>query len=179
MKITIYSEKGGSGKSTLATVLALTLGVELFDLDAQKSSERLLKKREQPKKYNTGWIIDCPPGISLNTDMREALADADLVLIPVRASYFDFDALPQTVKFLRLHTKGKIGFVGSDIDTRANDMEAFKAVLAGYKLPLLGILTHRASYRRAGVSGQIAGEYDRIAASEASSLIVNIKEYLK
>lgn len=174
MKITVYNEKGGCGKSTVSVLLAVMLDAELIDLDAQQTSTEWLKQRQDERKINVGsWIIDCPPGISMET--AAAISDADIVLIPVRASFNDLIHLPQTIKFVRTHGAKKVAFVGSDIDSRTNDQDTLKEALQGYGYQIAGVLTHRASYRRAGLSGQLASDFDAVAAAEAATLISNLR----
>ena len=175
MKITVYNEKGGAGKTTLAVLLAVLLEAELIDLDAQKSSQSWLGQRKDPHQAKPGnWVIDCPPGLSMET--AAAISDAEIVLIPVRASFNDLIHLPQTVKFVRTHGAKKVAFVGSDIDSRTNDEATLREALGGYGYPIAGILTHRASYRRAGLTGGLASDSDPAAAAEAAALITSLQE---
>lgn len=172
MKIAVFNEKGGSGKTTLSVTLALALGIELIDLDSQKSATYWLG--DEPRKLiSNGWIADCPPGLeAVSADVIELLGKADLVLIPVKPSFTDLRSLPQTVRFLKIHAKSaKIAFVGSTVDKRSTDAETLKEALAGYGYPIAGMLSQRASYRRAGLSSAQAGDSDAIAAAEAETLI--------
>ncbi len=113
--ITIAQQKGGSGKTTLAVNLAVAftrrgMTVALLDTDPQGSLGRwFLTRRErlgQPgmdlstasawgvsyeceklRKTNDVVIVDTPPKV--DADLRPALREADLVLIPVAASHVD------------------------------------------------------------------------------------------
>ncbi len=113
--ITIAQQKGGSGKTTLAVNLAVAfrragLSVALLDTDPQGSLGRWFLMRRQAlgeagMEFSTAsaWgvsyeceklrkahdivIVDTPPKV--DADLRPALREADLVLVPVSASHVD------------------------------------------------------------------------------------------
>lgn len=113
--ITIAQQKGGSGKTTLAVNLAAEflrrdMTVALLDTDPQGSLGRWFMTRrerlgeaglefstssawgvsyecEKLKKSVDVVIVDTPPKV--DADLRPALREADLVLIPVAASHVD------------------------------------------------------------------------------------------
>lgn len=113
--ITIAQQKGGSGKTTLAVNLAVALSragktVALLDTDPQGSLGRWFMARrerlgEAGMEFSTAsaWgvsyeceklrkvvdfvIIDTPPKV--DADLRPALREADLILIPVASSHVD------------------------------------------------------------------------------------------
>lgn len=113
--ITVAQQKGGSGKTTLSVNLAVEfvrmgLSVALLDTDPQGSLGRWFMARrdrlgdpgmdlstasawgvgyecEKLRKTHDIVIIDTPPKI--DADLRPALREASLVLIPVSASQVD------------------------------------------------------------------------------------------
>lgn len=113
--ITIAQQKGGSGKTTLAANLAVAFGregmrVALLDTDPQGSLGRWFMTRrdalgaagldfstasawgvsyecEKLRKGADLVILDTPPKV--DADLRPALREADLVLVPVAASHVD------------------------------------------------------------------------------------------
>lgn len=127
--VTIASLKGGSGKTTLASCLAVHwhlggLRPLLVDADPQRSVVRLAERDlalggldilEQADKnvWSTiktqsarhGVTIVDTPGFDSDITVA-ALAVADLVLIPVKASPLDVDRMMDTVKTLMSGTQG-------------------------------------------------------------------------
>lgn len=113
--VTVAQQKGGSGKTTLAVNLAVEfrrrgMKVALLDTDPQGSLGRWFMARreargvkglefstasawgvsyecEKLRKINDLVIVDTPPKV--DADLRPALREADLVLIPVAASHVD------------------------------------------------------------------------------------------
>lgn len=113
--ITIAQQKGGSGKTTLAVNLGVALvkaghSVALLDTDPQGSLGRWFMTRRQAlgdpgmefstaSAWGVGYeceklrkaadfvIVDTPPKV--DADLRPALREADLVLIPVASSHVD------------------------------------------------------------------------------------------
>lgn len=114
--ITVAQQKGGSGKTTLAANLAIALlgrghSVAILDTDPQGSLGRWFMTRrealngesdldfgtasawgvgyecEKLRDRNDFVIIDTPPKI--DSDLRPALRESDLVLVPVATSHVD------------------------------------------------------------------------------------------
>ncbi len=117
--ITVAQQKGGAGKTTLAVNLAVEFlqrgqRVALLDTDPQGSLGRWFMARrdgvgidgldfstasawgvsyecEKLRKTNDLVIVDTPPKV--DADLRPALREADLVLIPVASSHLDLWAV--------------------------------------------------------------------------------------
>lgn len=113
--ITLAQQKGGSGKTTLAANLAVAfrkrgMAVALLDTDPQGSLGRWFMTRreriadegldfatasawgvsyecEKLRKMVEVVIVDTPPKV--DADLRPALREADLILVPVSASHVD------------------------------------------------------------------------------------------
>lgn len=112
--ITIAQQKGGSGKTTLTANLAVAFlkagqRVAILDTDPQGSLGRWFMTRreaglhdldfstasawgvgyeaEKLKKTNDIVLIDTPPKI--DSDLRPALREAALILVPVASSHLD------------------------------------------------------------------------------------------
>lgn len=113
--ITVAQQKGGAGKTTLAVNLAIAfakqnLRVAILDTDPQGSLGRWFMTRrellgdpglefatasawgvgyecEKLSKSNDIVIIDTPPKV--DSDLKPALREADLILVPVGSSLVD------------------------------------------------------------------------------------------
>jgi len=177
-RICSFASKGGAGKTTLAVLLAVGLDLPLCDLDPQRTATAWLGRRSSAHpsaSLNAGrWIADCPPGIV--GELIPALRASDLVVIPVRPAFNDLEALPQTVRFVTASTQARVAFTLSDIDRRTSDERTVRELLAEYGYPVLGMLSSRAAYRRAGITGHLPGDFDRVARDEMASLVAAVKD---
>lgn len=129
--ITVAQQKGGAGKTTLAVNLAVGFmqsgrSVALLDTDPQGSLGRWFMARrerlgeagvefstssawgvsyecEKLKKNFDVVIIDTPPKV--DSDLRPALREADLILVPVSASLVDLWATEGVLDLARREGK--------------------------------------------------------------------------
>ena len=128
--ITVAQQKGGSGKTTIAANLAVAfsragLSVALLDTDPQGSLGRWFMARrergapgmefstasawgvsyecEKLKKLVDVVIVDTPPKV--DADLRPALREADLVLVPVASSHVDLWATKGVIDLARREHK--------------------------------------------------------------------------
>ncbi len=157
--VLVANPKGGSGKTTVATTLAAYLAgkrqrVVILDRDRQRSAARWLARRPRGfpevrgalpdsdskviRDYAPQWmVVDAPAGIH-GAELADLVKMADVVLVPVSTSAFDFEA---TADFLsELATlkpmkdgKRAIAIVGSKVDGRtvaASDLDDFLSPLS-------------------------------------------------
>lgn len=131
--ITIAQQKGGAGKSTVAAHIAVALAqkgkrVTIVDIDPQGSLKHWYEIREKTfgSGYtlvqlctSSGWrvsstvaqlkeksdfiVIDSPP--HTETEAKNAIRMADLVIIPMQPSPTDVWATKATVDFVNLERK--------------------------------------------------------------------------
>lgn len=129
--IAVVQQKGGSGKTTLAVNLAVAyarrgLTVALLDTDPQGSLGRwFMARRERLGEAgmdfttSSAWgvsyeceklrrvadviLIDTPPKV--DADLRPALREADLVLVPVASSHVDLWATEGVLDLARREGK--------------------------------------------------------------------------
>lgn len=185
MKIlAIASQKGGAGKSTLAralAVMALRDGIPtaIIDTDPQKTCVKWGSRREsaapsvlpsdgaalsklldQLRQQGAGMvIIDTPPHLRAIVSMVAATAQA--VLIPVRPSADDLEAVGDTVAILRA-TQTKAGIVINQAKMeRAGVVQQARTALAVFGLPTCpATMVDRVVHQHASAAGQTAAEYE-------------------
>src|SRR6476646_1430052 len=126
--VTVGAPKGGSGKTTLVSALAARAALEsarvaMFDLNSDQANltqwyilrgeppnpvlvevEMISRDTEVLRAEKFEWLIlDTPP---LDLDVIEnAVAVADAIIVPVRASIFDIGALTPVVEMAKERRK--------------------------------------------------------------------------
>ena len=208
-KIAILGQKGGSGKTTIATALSVRAAqdghsVALFDLDPQGSATRWSERRdgENPAvvscqifmlakmlaKAEEGGadfaIIDTPGKIEQAA--VEAAKVADLVLIPVRATAFDLDALKELRALLAIAGDPLAYAVINAAPVQGRRHEDARAVIEQmHHLKVAPVhLCQRNAFSDSIIAGQSVNEYEPKgkAAAEVSALydlILSITQSLK
>lgn len=188
--VAVYSEKGGAGKTTLAVHLALAWGAAtVVDADPQGSAGKWLQQRhapgprlipattlaDLPDDLETPVVMDMRP--QLTGGVRQLLELADCIVVPVRTSVVDLQALPATVDIVR-STGKRAGFVVNVLDQRTLEAKEIVEALAEYRLPIFGTLTRRVAYGRAAMTGQTAAELgDKTAEAEIARLVERIVKW--
>lgn len=195
--ITIASQKGGSGKTTLATALADALTqagerVLLIDADPQRSAlmwsaaaatavhviaaaaPMLRRSALSALAASYTWtIIDCPPRMGEAT--RAAIVAADLVLVPVRPTTADIQALPQVVD--TIDDRPCVGVINQR-PSRSTAADSAPAAITGAGLRLARTtLGFRADFDSAFGAGRGPASYapSSTAAAEVAALLTEIR----
>jgi chromosome partitioning protein len=192
--ITVAAAKGGCGKSTITSALAVraareSLRVALFDLNADQGNltqwwmmrgeplnPRLITDIEnipQDVKVlaNEGFewlLVDTPP---LDMDIIEqAIAVATAVLIPVRCSIFDVNAIDPVTAMCRKHRK-PFSFVLSAVDSKMQKLTDQTVAALVKDGPLAASrISYRMPYIQALVSGKTGAEISKELSGEVDGL---------
>jgi len=206
MKVwSVVSQKGGAGKTTLALHLAIAASEELkvlvIDFDPQGSAERwhVIRQRTTGTKDDPSIAAGAPPKLpdmlktarKLGADLviidtppkREkaihtALQAASLVLIPVKSSILDLQALKDTANDLELtKARSKAVVIANAVPSGRYRDPALKDI-ARYATPLkLEVLAERLSDLPAFAVGLRSGrgvteiERNGTAAKEIGALL--------
>jgi chromosome partitioning protein len=189
----LISQKGGAGKSTLARQLAVLAGEEdasiLIDRDPQETSTKWWRRRQalQPAPARPDLLdldgtdltaaaaaLRRRPGGVVFVDTRPAVAEpeaeaarvADLVVVPVRPSPDDLEAVGETLKILRrLDRRAVVVVNAAKNEGRARDA---RAALSRYPVPVCPAhVVDRAVYLDAALEGRGVGEMRGAAARDA------------
>jgi chromosome partitioning protein len=183
--ICVFSNKGGCGKTTVAVHLALAYArlerTVLLDADPQGTATEWLKRRpadaknplvvpcagreaaqralkltrEEQVKF---VILDLPPHSS--AQIAWLLAEADLIVVPTRPTAADLVTIKQTVDLVHA-SKRKAGFILNAFRPQLVEAKEIGPILAGYSLPIIGVLGDRVAYSRglpAGLGGHELGD---------------------
>ncbi|WP_343117318.1 ParA family partition ATPase [Ostreiculturibacter nitratireducens] len=204
--IVVAQQKGGSGKTTLAANLAVAYArqgqsVALLDTDPQGSLGRWFMARRERygdagMEFSTSsaWgvsyeceklrraadvvLIDTPPKV--DSDLRPALREADLVLIPVASSHVDLWATDGVLDLAR--REGKLATVVLNRVKAGTRLAAEVAEAAGALEAQLAasMLANRVAYAETLGTGQGVLEAARRgpAAAEIEALAAEVTTLL-
>ena len=183
--VAVFSNKGGSGKTTIAVHLALAWAqgapTALLDVDPQGTAIEWLKRRatdlksplaipatgreavqqalKLAREENYRYVVlDLPPHSS--AQIAWLLSEADLIVVPTRATAADLVTIKQTVDLVHA-SKRKAGFVLNAFKPNLVEAKEIAPLLAKYNLPIIGALGDRIAYSRglpAGLGGHELGD---------------------
>ncbi len=200
----LISQKGGAGKSTLARQLAVLAGQAgpsiLIDRDPQATSTKWWQRRQaltplpdRPElldldgtsltaavaalRQQSGLVfVDTRPAVT--EPEAEAARVADLVIVPVRPSPDDLEAVGETLKILRRLDKRAVLVVNAaKNEMRARDA---RAALSRYPVPVCPIhVADRAVYLDASLEGRGIGEIRGAAARDALAELESVWSWIK
>jgi chromosome partitioning protein len=179
--LVVASQKGGSGKTTLSGHLAVEAGkcgygpVALIDTDPQGSLSQWWDARNDPDPFFVtagllnlaeaverlraeGFrlvVIDTPPAITVS--ISQAIAHADLVVLPARPSPHDLRALRETLNLTERYHKPLL-FVLNGATPRARINGESEIALAQYGPVAPVTIHHRVDFAASMVDGRTVGE---------------------
>jgi chromosome partitioning protein len=183
--VAVFSNKGGSGKTTIAVHLALAWAqgapTALLDVDPQGTAIEWLRRRpadiksplaipatgreavqqalKLAREENYRYVVlDLPPHSS--AQIAWLLSEADLIVVPTRATAADLVTIKQTVDLVHA-SKRKAGFVLNAFKPNLVEAKEIAPLLAKYNLPIIGALADRIAYSRglpAGLGGHELGD---------------------
>lgn len=201
----LISQKGGAGKSTLARQLAVLAGEAepslIIDRDPQRTTTKWWTRRDQIEPaLERPELIDLD-GISLTEatkrlrrkpegvlfiDTRPAVEEpeaeaarvADLVIVPVRPSPDDLEAVGETLKILRrLDRHAAVVVNAAKNESRAT---AARAALSRYPVAVCPTyLSDRTIYLDASLEGRGVTEMRGYAAREAADELRQIWNWIQ
>ncbi len=176
--IAVAAAKGGCGKTTIASALAAraskeSLRVAMMDLNpdqgnltqwwflrGQPMNPRLITDTEDIpedvavlKEAKFDWLILDSPPVEMDL-IEQAVAVADFVLIPVRASMFDLGAIDAVVAMCKTHGKS-FSFILSAVDSKFKKLTDQAVAALVKEGPLLAA---RVSYRKPYIEALMAGK---------------------
>jgi chromosome partitioning protein len=200
----LISQKGGAGKSTMARQLSVLAAEDggssfLIDRDPQATSSKWWQRRQEaepPLRYpelldlegadltRSVGALKAKPGF-LFIDTRPAVGEpeaeaariADLVIVPIRPSPDDIEAVGDTLKILRRLNKRAVLVVNA-ARNEARAVSA-RAALSQYPVPVCPHhLTDRTAYLDASLEGRGVGEMKGAGAREATVEIRRVWEWI-
>lgn len=205
--IAVAQQKGGAGKTTLAAQLAVAWAgerrVALMDIDPQSSLSTWHRLRaangRNPAPIHlsdvSGWrvateldrlrndydivLIDCPP--HAETETKNAMRAADLVVIPVQPSPMDVWATTPTATFAR-DQGTDVRLMLNRVPPRSRLVEAVRNMLGNDELPLTSaVLGNRVAFASSMMEGLgvTESEPSSQAADEIRALARELEEAAK
>ncbi len=200
----LISQKGGAGKSTLARQLSVIVGESepavLIDRDPQQTTTKWWLRRQEsgatPGRPDLLELSDmtltaatdalrAKPG-ALFIDTKPAVGEpeaeaarvADLVIVPVRPSPDDLEAVGDTLKILRRLEKRAVLVVNAaKNEARATNA---RAALSRYPVPVCPVhLSDRTVYLDASLEGRGVGEMKGGGAREALEELRRVWQWIK
>ena len=196
--IVVASQKGGSGKTTTARNLAVAYGPgsALIDTDPQGSLTSWWKRREAEtpvlarvdgdmKKTLAGLkaaglelvIIDTPP--SAHAFVADVIALADLVLVPVRPTPDDLDAVGPTLDMIEDAARN-FAFVVNAARPKTRLVANTLPALARHGKVSPAVIHERVEFPTAALDGRgVVETGDGAAAAEVRELLAYVQDQLK
>jgi chromosome partitioning protein len=200
----LISQKGGAGKSTLVRQLSVIVGESepavLIDRDPQQTTTKWWNRRQEAGAPSDRPDLLDLSGITLTTaaetlkgkpgvlfiDTKPAVGEpeaeaarvADLVIVPVRPSPDDLEAIGDTLKILRRLEKRAVLIVNAaKNEARATSA---RAALSRYPVPVCPVhLSDRAVYLDAALEGRGVGEMKGGGAREALDELKRVWNWIK
>jgi chromosome partitioning protein len=195
--IVVASQKGGSGKTTITRNLAVALGsdVALIDTDPQGSLTAWWNRRdgEMPLLVNIDnglpatldalreagikmVLIDTPP--SVHAFVADVIGLADLVVVPVRPTPDDLDAVGPTLDMIEAAGRNFV-FVVSQAKKRTRLVLETVPALAQHGKVSPVVVYDRVEFPTAALDGRGVVEVgDGAAATEINELVTYIRKQL-
>jgi chromosome partitioning protein len=197
--VAVASAKGGSGKSTIVVNLAARAALEssrvaLLDLNADQANttawwllrgepknpvlidvENIARDTQVLRAEKLEWAIIDTPASDLDV-IEGAVAVADCVLIPVRASMFDVASITPVVEMCRERHK-PFGFVMAAVDMKMPRLtERAKAALVTEGHILHGQTSYRQDHISALTAGKVGFEVQKDLRPEIDLLWEEVKQ---
>jgi len=201
--IAVAQQKGGAGKTTLAAQLAVTWAekyrVALMDIDPQSSLTAWHHLRSENNKPLTpihlsdvsGWrvgteldrlkndydivLIDCTP--HTETETKNAMRAASMVVIPVQPSLMDVWATEPTVKFA-VEQGSEARLVLNRVPPRSRLVDKVREMLKDKKLKMTkNALGNRVAFAASMMDGMGVTESER--SSQAATEIRKLAKELE
>lgn len=201
--ITVAASKGGVGKTTATACLAVEAsrsgGVGLYDADLQRSlarwhelregtsNIRLISARDPAEAVSVAerqgcatLLIDTPPALLLS--IQQAIAVADLVVVPVRPSPIDVEAVDSVIELITRADKPWVMLltqvvppVKDKFDGHANGARQYLSSLGRVLDP---VLCTRKPYLHAMGLGKVGSEIDDKCAEEVMAVWAAVQQLM-